>query len=355
MGLQGSHDLNCHNVFPTNRGVSMRRITDEDIAFYDGVAERISNVLGGPSCSLTQSSLARRIGWNRPSLCNFINRIDKGIAAHFIPRIARILGVPMDYLIIGSQLLKPHPRNIWDPRFDETEIMLEKFDELHRRKLHSLSLTSFLPLQALPKNAMVANLVDSLVNGASAIVAERWHEVIEKRREIMLTDGCENIDYLIPIHDLLRLPRRLAPYQGFSSDEVAYILHNLKKEWVRERGMRIIALPESMLGPEVRLELSGNFLLSVLGREIQIRFQKDLRIDWDDAPGAVNNSRESLIKLKRAAGFGVRDRPSAEQVEGLIDTLLKQLDGHDQLASPSSRKQVQSGSNGFGKRQFVLA
>jgi transcriptional regulator with XRE-family HTH domain len=332
----------------------MRRITDEEIAFYDRVAERISNLLGNPSCSLTQSSLAKRVGWNRPSLCNFINRIDKGVAAHFIPRIARVLGVPMDYLIDGAQL-KPPARNLWDPRFDDARTIVEKCDEFRRRKLHSLSLTSVLPLQALPDSASVANFVNSMVNGASEIVAERWHEAIEREREQLLSDGCENIDYLIPIHHLLRLPRRLAPYQGFSSEEIIELLQYLKKEWVRKRGMRIIAVDDSMLDPDVRLELSGNIILSVLGREMQIRFHKDLRIDWDDAPGAVNISRESLIKLKRAAGFGVRDRPSAEQVETLIDTLLAQVDLHERSASPSLRNQVESGLNGFEERHFAIA
>lgn len=332
----------------------MRRITDEELAFYDRVAERISNMLGNPSCSLTQSSLARRIGWNRPSLCNFINRTDKGIAAHFIPRVAKTLGVPIEHLISGSELT-PRVRTIWDPRFDETEIMLEKFEELRRRRINSLALTSFLPPQMLPQNAMVANFVNSLVNGASNVVAERWHEAIRRRREMMLSDGCENVDYLMPLDDLFRLPRRLGPYQSFSSREVVHILQNLKQEWVRERGMRIIALDESMLDADVRLELSGNFLVSVLGREIQIRFHKDLRIDWDDAPSSVNISRECLLKLKRAAGFGVRERPSAEQVEKLIDTLLKQVDSRDQFALPSSRKQAQSGSSEFGERQFVFA
>jgi hypothetical protein len=119
--------------------------------------------------------------------------------------------------------------------------------------------------------------------------------------------------------------------------------------------MRIIPVDDSMLDPDIRLELSGNILLSVLGREMQIRFHKDLRIDWDDAPSAVNISRESLIKLKRAAGFGVRDRPSAEQVEQLIDTLLKQLDSYDRLALPSSSKCVQSSADGFEERQFAMA
>jgi hypothetical protein len=332
----------------------MRRITDEEIVFYDDVAERINSVLGSRSCPLTQGSLAKQIGWNRASLCNFINRIDKGIAAHLIPRIAGVLGVPMDYLINGSQL-KPQPRNLWDPRFDETKTIVEKCDEFRRRKLRSLSLTSVLPLQALPDNASVANFVNSMVNGASEIVAERWHEAIEREREKMLSDGCENIDYLIPIHDLLRLPRRLAPYRGFSREEIVELLQNLNKEWVRKRGMRIIAVDDAMLDPDVRLELSGNIVLSVLGREMQIRFHKDLRIDWDDSPGAVNLSRESLIKLKRAAGFGVHDRPSAHQVEQLIDTLLVQVDSHDRLALPSSSKYFQSGAGGFEERQFAMA
>jgi len=332
----------------------MRRISNEEIAFYDRVAERISNMLGSPSCSVTQSSLARRIGWNRPSLCNFINRIDKGIAAHFIPRVAQALGVTIEHLISGSEWT-PRPRTTWDPRFDKTEIMLEKFDELRRRKLYSLSLTSFLPPQTLPQNAMVTNFVNSLVNGANDVVAERWHDAIQQRREIMLGDGCENVDYLIPMDDLLRLPQRRAPYQSFSSNEVVHILQNLKKEWVRERGMRIIALDESMLDPDVRLELSGNFLVSVLGREIQIRFHKDLRIDWDDAPSAVNISRECLIKLKRAAGFAVRERPTAQQVEQLIDTLLEQVDRQDRSSSLSSPKSARSGFGRFEEIQFAVA
>jgi hypothetical protein len=319
----------------------MRRITDEEIPFYDRMAERISSVLGNPTCPLTQSSLARRIGWNRASLCNFINRIDKGIAAHFIPRIALVLGVSMEHLITG-EVLKPRQRDVWDPRVDETEVILEKCHELQLRKLHTLSLTSVLPLQALPHHAMVANFVTSMMNGASAAAAERWHEVIERERDVMLNDGCENIDYLIPMRDLLRLPRRLEPYQAFSSDEIVYILKNLKKEWIRKRGMRIIALDDSMLDPDTRLELSGNVNLSVLGREIQIRFHKDLRIDWDDAPNAVNASRECLVKLKRAAGFGVRERPSAEQVEQLADTLLEQVESYSRLGSLSSRKRVES-------------
>jgi len=238
----------------------VRRVTDEEIVFYDHLADRINGLLGSRECSLTQSSLAQRIGWNRSSLCNFINRIDKGIAAHFIPRIAQALSVTLEHGICGSELT-PRPRTIWDPRFDETEIMLEQFDQLRRRNLYSLSLTSLLPPQTLPQNAMGANFVNSLVNGANDLVAERWHEAIQRRREIMLSDSGENEDYLIPMDDLLRLPQRLAPYQSFSSHEVIRILQNLKREWVRERGMRIIALDESLVDADVRLELSGNFLL----------------------------------------------------------------------------------------------
>jgi hypothetical protein len=337
-------------------GVFMRRITDDEIAFYNGVAERISNVLGSPSCSLTQGSLARRIGWNRASLCNFINRIDKGIAAHFIPRIAVVLGVSTEHLIAGERL-KPQQRNVWDPRVDEADVILDKFGELQRRELHSLSLTSVLPLQALPHHAMVANFVNSMMNGASAVAAERWHDVIERERDRMLKAGCENIDYLIPMQDLLRLPRRLEPYQAFSSGEVIYILENLKKEWIRKRGMRIIAVGDAMLDPDTRLELSGNVILSVLGREIQVRFHRDLRIHWDDAPNAVNASRECLVKLKRAAGFGVHDRPSVGPVERLADMLLEQAELYSRLGSPSSRNGEESrlGSAGAGAAAIAVA
>src|SRR5580700_1020483 len=177
-------------AFLIKHGVSMRRISNNEMEFYNGLAVRISKVLGSASCALTQSSLARRIGWNRTSLCNFINRIDKGIAAHFIPRIALVLGVSVEHLIFGEDL-KPRQRNVWDPRVDETAIILEKCNELQLRKLRSLSLTSVLPLQALPHHAMVANFVTSMMNGASACAAERWHEVIERERDRMLNDGCE--------------------------------------------------------------------------------------------------------------------------------------------------------------------
>jgi transcriptional regulator with XRE-family HTH domain len=331
----------------------MRRITDEEIPFYDRMAERISGILGSHSCPLTQSSLAKRIGWNRPSLCNFINRIDKGIAAHFIPHIARVLGVSMEYLISGDQM-KPRQRNVWDPRFDDTEVILEKYEELRQRKLHSLSLTSVLPLQILPHNALVANFVNSMVNGGSAVVAERWHKAIEVERDRMLHEGCENIDYLIPMEDLLRLPKLLGPYQSFSRDEVVHILENLKKEWIRRRGMRLIVVADSMLEPDIRLELSGNIVLSVLGREVQIRFHKDLRIDWDDAPNAVNASRESLIKLKRLAGFGVRERPSVEKVEQLVDMLLEQVDLFGRLGAPSSRKRGETSINRSREAEIAM-
>ena len=332
----------------------MRRITDDEIAFYDRIAERISNMLGSRSCALTQSSLAKRVGWNRASLCNFINRIDKGIAAHFIPRIALVLGVSVEHLVTGESM-KPPRRNGWDPRVDETEVILEKCAELQRRKLHQLSLTSVLPLQAFPHHAMVANFVTSMMNGAAAAAAERWHEVIERERDRMLIDGCENIDYLIPMQDLLRLPRRLKPYEAFSSDEVVFILKNLKKEWIRKRGLRIIAVDESMVDPETRLELSGNMILSVLGRETQIRFHRELRIDWDDSPSAVNASRECLLKLKRAAGFGVRERPSAEQVEHLVDTLIEQAQSYDRLASRPLQQGVERHADSSGEVGFAIA
>jgi hypothetical protein len=73
------------------------------------------------------------------------------------------------------------------------------------------------------------------------------------------------------------------------------------------------------------LELASNISLTVVGRETQLRFRRDLRADWNSDPEAVRFSRDCLIRLKRLAGFGVRERPSAQQVEQLIDKLLRSM------------------------------
>lgn len=303
----------------------MRHVNEEELGFYDGVAERIDGLLGCPTCPLNQSTLALRIGWNRSSLCNFINRVDKSIAAHFIPQIASSLQVSVEYLLNGRATPSPE-RTRWDARCDDVQVVLDKSAELRLRKAHSICLMGILPTEALPNRAMVANFVDSICGGANQTAAERWHELIDALRESMKDAGAHDIDYVIPYADLLRLPLRRPPYEAFSDDEVVQLLDNLKMEWVRQRGLRIIAVDDSALTAEVNVELASNFSLNVVGCETQIRFRRDLRADWDDDAQAARSSRESLIRLKRAAGFGVRERPTGHQAERLVDQLLSSVE-----------------------------
>jgi hypothetical protein len=63
----------------------------------------------------------------------------------------------------------------------------------------------------------------------------------------------------------------------------------------------------------------------VIGHETQIRWNEDLRVYWDDDPQRVQFSRDCLLDLKRLAGFGARQRPSAQEMERLIDDLMAQV------------------------------
>ena len=77
----------------------MKRLTRDDLAFYDRVAARVRTLLRRRDRRMSQSALAARIGWNRSSLCNFLNRSQKMIPAHFISEIAEALRVPIDELM----------------------------------------------------------------------------------------------------------------------------------------------------------------------------------------------------------------------------------------------------------------
>jgi hypothetical protein len=87
--------------------VVMRRVNADEIEFYDELAARINRSLGDPCCALTQRSLAERIGWHRASLCNFLNRRDKTIAAHFLPKIAHTFRMSMEQLIGFTPINNP--------------------------------------------------------------------------------------------------------------------------------------------------------------------------------------------------------------------------------------------------------
>lgn len=303
----------------------MRRITDNEIVFYDRVADRISRILGDRSCPHTQSSLAQRVGWNRASLCNFLNRADKTIAAHFIPRIAHTLHLTAGELINGD-ISAARQRNYWDPRSDEADVVVHELAELRKRKLPIVSLRRGLPEWVLPTRGMLVNYVDSIFNGGSPAAAGRWHEMIEAMQSVM-SDGAETDDLHIIITDELLGPVNGAGVrESLSTEERVRVLDHLKHEWVRNRGFRFIAVKESMLTPDMKLEMAGNVSLTTFGRETRVDHRSDLRIYWDHHLPTVDFTRDCLLKLRRTAGLGTRQRPTAQEVERTIDGLLLRMD-----------------------------
>jgi transcriptional regulator with XRE-family HTH domain len=331
----------------------MRRVTEEELSFYDRLAERISILLGHPHCPLTQSSLAERIGWNRASLCNFLNRIDKSIAAHFVPKIARTLQVPLEQLMSGI----PAPaieRTCWDPRWDEPQVMLDKMAEWKRRKLSWISLRRTLPACVMPNRGMLVNYVDSSFDGASPVAAERWHELAESREEGSAADGEGECLHLMFMRDLVRIPERMPPYHGFSSEEIVLLLEHLKKEWVRHRNFRLIAAADSAWSPDVRLEMAGNECLTVVGREVRIEHRNDFRVHWSEDPKAVALTRECLVRVKRSGGLGVREDPRPQEAQRVIDDLLSKAEAVEESRC-GERASTPLAANGFRARRRSAA
>src|SRR5262245_65293643 len=121
----------------------MKRVTQDELDFYDGLAQRLNRLLGDPAYTLTQSSLASRIGWHRASLCNFLNRIDKTIPAHFIPRIAQTLHHSVDELMGGANV-HTRERTSWDPRADDAEVLIDQLHAWRDRNLPSIRLHAHL-------------------------------------------------------------------------------------------------------------------------------------------------------------------------------------------------------------------
>lgn len=301
----------------------MRRITDEEIAFYDRLAERIGVLLAHPQCPLTQSSLADRISWNRASLCNFINRIDKSIAAHFVPRIAVALQVPVEQLMIGKPSTHME-RTSWDPRLDEPQVMLDKLADWDRRNLPWDSLHRILPAWVMPNRAMMVNYVDSIFSGANPVAAERWHEFARSRHESF---GDGDGLHIMFLRDLMRIPQRTAPYDIFSMEEIACLLEHLKVEWIEHRNFRLIAAPDSAWTADLRLEMAGNRSLTAIGREVRIEFRDNCRVHWSEDANSVVLARECLGRLKKSAGMRLRDKPSPRDGALVIDQLLSRLNG----------------------------
>src|SRR5262245_56082635 len=216
----------------------MKRVTQDELDFYDGLAQRLNRLLGDPAYTLTQSSLATRIGWHRASLCNFLNRIDKTIPAHFIPRIAQTLRISVDELMGGTATIALE-RTAWDPRADNAKMLIDKLREWRDRNLSSIQLHGHLPPVLLPRRGMVANYVHSVFDGGYPDAAERWHEVIDAEAHLIAERGEGDVAHIIARSDLVRFADRDYPFQRFSTDEIVYALEILKKEWVRHRGFSL--------------------------------------------------------------------------------------------------------------------
>jgi hypothetical protein len=308
----------------------MRRVTQHELGFYDGLADRINRSLGHPACVMTQSSLAGRIGWNRASLCNFLNRIDKTIAAHFIPQIAQAFRLSVEELMLGgapAAAAAATERTSWDPRTDDPEILIDKLHQWRQRNLPSIRLHGHLPPVVLPRHGMIASYVHSVFDGGCPQAAERWHEVIEAHKDMIADEGEGDTVNLIAYGDLLRLLNQEYPFERFSKDEIIFVLESMKKEWVRDRGLIFIVVDDDALTPEVKLELASSTCIGVVGRETRFEYGNDFRVRWSETNfEAARVTHERLVRLKKAAGFGARERPSARQVERLIDRLLCRLD-----------------------------
>jgi hypothetical protein len=305
----------------------MRRVTQDELDFYDGLADRINRSLSHPGRELTQTALASRIGWHRAGLCNFLNRTDKTIAAHLIPRIARTVGLSIDELI-GGAATGAAERTSWDPRADDAECFVEKLYEWRRRNLPNIRLHGHFPPLLLPRRGMIANYVNSVFDGCCARAAERWHDLIDAHRELIEREGEGDFVNLILFGDLLGLPGRQFPFERFSREEVIHTLETVKRDWVRHRGFVLIAVDDAALTPDERLQLSSSTSIGVVGHQTRVEYGSDFRVRWSEDPEVARRTNECLLRLKKSAGFGPRERPTTQEVERLIDGMLVRLDDH---------------------------
>jgi len=100
----------------------------------------------------------------------------------------------------------------------------------------------------------------------------------------------------------------------------------LKKNWVRHRGLALVVVEEPALSPEARLELASSNRVVAVGREVRVEYGNDFRVRWSDDAETAASTNDCLLRLKKAAGFGARERPTVRQVEEVIDGLLRRVD-----------------------------
>jgi hypothetical protein len=223
---------------------------------------------------------------------------------------------------MGGAATHMRERTSWDPRADDAGVLIDKLHEWRDRNLPATRLHAHLPPVFLPRRGMVANYVHAVFDGGHPQAAERWHDVIDAEAQLIANEGEGDVVHIIARTHLQQLADREYPFLHFSSDEVVYALEMLKKNWVRQRGLALIVVEDRLLGPEVKLELASNTLIGTIGREVRIEYGNDFRVRWTDDAPTISSTNECLLRLKRSAGFGARERPTTRQVEEQIDEVL---------------------------------
>ena len=82
----------------------LARLSKDDLAFYDGIAERMRDLLQDSDPGMSVATLAGSIGWSRSSLSNFLSRKNQTIPTHSLVRAARAFNVPASYLMTGDYI-----------------------------------------------------------------------------------------------------------------------------------------------------------------------------------------------------------------------------------------------------------
>jgi hypothetical protein len=191
----------------------------------------------------------------------------------------------------------------------------------------NVRLHGHLPPMLLPRRGMVANYVCSVVDGGFPDAAERWHDVIHAEAQLITERGEGDVVHSIARSDLHRFADREYPFQRFSADEIIYALEMLKKNWVRHRGLALVAVEGPAMSPQARIKLASRNSIVAVGHEVRVEYGNDFRVRWTENAEAVSSTNDCLVRLKKAAGFGARERPTIREVEKVIDELLRRVDG----------------------------
>jgi transcriptional regulator with XRE-family HTH domain len=101
--MPGLHARSFHRIrnYLQQDGI-LGRLSKDDLAFYDGIAERIRDLLGDSRRGMSVATLAGYIGWSCSSLSNFLNRRNQTIPTHLLAKAAKALHVPASYLMMGE-------------------------------------------------------------------------------------------------------------------------------------------------------------------------------------------------------------------------------------------------------------